>query len=509
MRRIIQYITALSAILLLNVEAKAQIDPSAFGYYEDALRYSQTNPFGTARFVGLGGAGMALGGEIGSIGVNPAGLGVFNRSQFVITPSLTFGSSESSFLDNTNSIRDEITNADLANFGVVINFNKGDLVPGTWRGGSLGITYNRTNDFRQNIQYSGQNNSNSIIDAMLEQSNGLPIDQLSGLGQVGFDHYLVNPLPGANNVYDSFVLGLPVQGEQIRRRGKIDQLNISYGTNFDDKLYLGGGIGFTNANYSYSRIFTETFVGEPLSQFSIDEKLDVNGTGVNLNVGVIIRPTNFVRIGASYTSPTWYNFNEESDVFYQSEYNNYDVADWVDNNGDRLILEDTVLNTLNTNTPLFTSDYNLRTPSKINTGVSFIISKYGFISADVEFVNYGNAHVSSGDFSTEGDNSTINNLYQSVTNIKIGGEYRYNMFRLRAGYSTFGDPFKSLNNVDRSRTVVSFGAGLNFGKYFFDVAYANTSYKETFSSYSVSSGGPQATVDNNIGNTLLTFGLNF
>ncbi len=492
---------------MVSFKSNAQIDPNAFGYYEDALRYSQTNPFGTARFVGLGGAGMALGGEIGSIGVNPAGLGVFNRSQFVITPNLDFGYSEANFLGN--NIRDEITNIGLANFGVVINFNKGDLAKDSWRGGSLGITYNRTNNFRQNIQYSGANNQNSIIDAMLEQANGLPVEQLGGLAQTGYDHYLINLLPGTANVYDSFVLGFPIQSETIRRRGSVDQVNISYGTNYDDKIYIGGGIGFTNANYSYSRIFSESFTGEPLSQFVIDERLDVNGTGVNLNFGVILRPTNFVRIGASYTSPTWYNFNEESDVFYQSNYNNYDVANWLDNEGNRLILEDTVLNTLNTNTPLFISDYNLRTPSRINTGVSFIFAKYGFISADFEFLDYSNAHVSSGDFTTAGDNSTIGNLYKSVTNVKIGGEYRYSMFRLRAGYSSLGDPLDGFGGVDRSRQIVSLGAGINFGKYFFDVAYANTSYKESFVSYGLSSGGPEAIIDNNIGSTLISFGLNF
>ena len=506
MKRTFQIILV-SLTMTLSSISQAQVDPGAFGYYEDALRYSQTNPFGTARFVSLGGAGMALGGEIGSIGVNPAGLGVFNRSQFVLTPNFNFSTAEAKFLNNT--VRDESTSLGLANFGLVINFNKGDLVPGSWRGGSLGITYNRVNDFKQKIQYSGQNNGNSIIDRMLEQANGLTVNELSGLGLVGYDHYLVNPLGDVNNTYDSFVLGFPLQQEQIRRRGFVDQINLSYGTNYNDMVYLGAGLGFTNANYTFERIFTETFTGQPLSNFSLDERLDVNGTGINLNLGVIIRPTNFLRIGASYTSPTWYNFSEESDAFYQSEYNNYDVANWTDNNGNRIIADDTVLNTLNTNTALFVSNFNLRTPSKLNTGVSLIFGKYGFISADVEFVNYGNAHLSSGDFGTEGDNNTINSLYKSVTNIKVGGEFRYDMFRLRAGYSMYEDPFNLPSSIDRSREILSLGAGVSWGKYFLDVAYSNTSYKELFQSYEFSGGGPIAEIDNNIGSTLISFGMNF
>ena len=57
-----------------------------FGYYEDALRFSQFRSTGSARIIGLGGAQMSLGGDISNIHTNPArepafckGISRFNR----------------------------------------------------------------------------------------------------------------------------------------------------------------------------------------------------------------------------------------------------------------------------------------------------------------------------------------------------------------------------------------------------------------------------------------------
>ena len=55
---------------------------------DDALRYSQIFYGGTARFMSMGGAFTALGGDISSLSQNPAGLGVFRSSELTITPQL-------------------------------------------------------------------------------------------------------------------------------------------------------------------------------------------------------------------------------------------------------------------------------------------------------------------------------------------------------------------------------------------------------------------------------------
>lgn len=499
-------------LVCLSKAATAQVQEGSYGYYNDALRYSQFQSFGSARFAALAGSGSALGGDISSAILNPAGLGVFNRSQFVFTPSFTNLQTEGNAFGQ--SPNDEASKFTIGNIGVVINFNKGDLVPGTFRGGSLAISYNRLNDFSRNVLINGYNGDNSIIDAMLEQADGYYPEELNGISQVGYDHYLINPDPADETYYNSPILSYPNQTEQLRTKGYMDQINIAYGTNFDDKVYLGAGVGVVTANYSNSRIYTEQFQNEPLSSFQIDERLDVNGSGVNFNIGTIIRPTDFIRVGVSYTTPTYFSFDEESDAIYNSQWNNYDVSTFKADNGDRLILEDTVLNDLQSATDIYYSTFNLRTPARLNAGIGFIIGKWGFLSADIEHLNYAKANVSSSDFYTGDDNQTIENIYNSVTNFRIGGELRYEIFRLRLGYAGEADPYKA--NFDdvtlkRSKKTMSAGVGINMGKYYFDLAVVNTKYDQSFRSYRMydNSQSPLAIINHNLTSARLTFGLNF
>ena len=457
-------------VVCLFQTSQAQIQQGSFGYYNDALRYSQLQNPGTARFSALAGSGSVLGGDISSAIYNPAGLGVYNRSQFVFTPGFSSLQTEGNSFGTAN--KDEATKLSIANLGVVINFNKGDLIPGSFRGGSLAITYNRINDFNRNVLSSGYNGSNSIIDNMLQQADGLFPEELSGIAQTGYDHYLINPDPN------------------------------------------GAGMGITTSSYTNSRIYTESFNNEPLSSFTIDERLELNGTGVNFNIGAIVRPLDVLRVGLSYTSPTYYSFNEEGDNIYNSEWNNYDVSNFRDDMGNRLILEDTVLGSLQTATDIFVSSFNLKTPAKLNAGLAFFFNKNGFITADIEHLNYANANVSSSDFFTGSDNTTIENIYNSATNIKLGGEYRYEMFRLRAGYAHYGDPYKSNFDgvdLDRSRKMISGGVGINLGKYFFDLAIVNTKFDQSFRSYrmAVLEDSPLTVIKHNMTNAKLTFGLNF
>lgn len=490
----------------------AQIEAGSFGYYNDALRYSQLQNFGSARITGLAGSGSVLGGDISSAFLNPAGLGFFNRSQFIFTPGFSTNQTQGLAFGDTNN--DQANRFSITNLGVVINLNKSDLVPGDFRGGTIGISYNRTNSFKSNVLIAGANNNSSIIDAMLQQADLNFPEQLGGIAQVGYDHFIVNPDPNDNRFYNSPVLGFPTQVEQIRSNGFTDQVNIAYGGNYKDKVYFGAGLGITSANYTNSRVFTERFTNEPLNTFTIDERLDVNGTGVNFNIGVIVRPTDAVRFGISYTTPTFYNFNEEGDNIYISDWNNYDVANFLDDNGNRLIAEDTVLNRLETATNIFVSDFNLKTPARLNAGLAFFFNKNGFITMDLEHLNYGNANISSVDFFAGNDNRTIENIYKSVVNIRFGGEYRYNMFRMRIGYAKLGDPFNSNFDdveLDRSRQIISGGVGLNMGKYFLDLSVSNTRFDESFRSYRLDNNldSPLAIINHNITNTQLTFGLNF
>ena len=54
-------------------------------------------------------------------------------------------------------------------------------------------------------------------------------------------------------------------------------------------------------------------------------------------------------------------------------------------------------------------------------------------------------------------------------------------FRLRAGYSRYSSPFK--NNEELSRENFSFGAGINYGSYYFDFAYVLSQAHDQYQMY--------------------------
>ena len=110
----------------------------------EALRYAQDNLNGTARFSAMSGAFGALGGDMSSLNVNPAGSAIFNNNQAAVTlsnyntknNSTYFGSS---YLEKNNAV-------DLNQAGAVFVFKNQD-VKSDWKKFSLGINYENKNNF--------------------------------------------------------------------------------------------------------------------------------------------------------------------------------------------------------------------------------------------------------------------------------------------------------------------------------------------------------------------------
>ncbi len=61
------------------------IDPGATGFFLQADQIARRHFGGSARMMGIAGAQTALGGDLSSIHVNPAGIGVYRHSDFGMT----------------------------------------------------------------------------------------------------------------------------------------------------------------------------------------------------------------------------------------------------------------------------------------------------------------------------------------------------------------------------------------------------------------------------------------
>jgi hypothetical protein len=142
-------------------------------------------------------------------------------------------------------------------------------------------------------------------------------------------------------------------------------------------------------------------------------------------------------------------------------------------------------------------------------GAAFFLGKAGFISGDIEFINYGNAQLKTNDFIVSADNRSISNLYKSTKNIRVGGEFRYDMFRFRAGFSHQGDPFAS-KNIDRSMSRVSGGVGYRVRDYYVDLAVSQTKSKDGYVPYTMNDGSePVTDVSTSSTNVAVTVGFKF
>ena len=481
----------------------------AQSFVETALLFSRNYPGGSARIQSLGGSQVALGGDYSSALSNPAGIGMFNRSEFTFSPAFNFANASAKYLGASTT--DSKTTLHIPGFSLSFH-NDYDKLTG-FLGGTFTIGYSRTNDFNRNVSYEGTNQSNSIIDYFLEDASGFPVSQFSGNGDLvntpthlAYENYLIGPQtildPNADpNAYFTDVLGIPFQSESIQTKGAQNQWSISYGTNYNDRLFLGAGVGLTTLRYKSRKRYEEVFQNEPLFDLLLEENLEIRGSGINATIGAIFRPIDIVQIGISATSPTYYELSDTYSAIMNTNWDNfqYDAS--------------TILNNEQYLSDVIASDYSLTTPGKINLGATLYIGKKGFLTADVERVNYAKAKYNSitQGLSFESDNADIRSSYQSVFNIRSGFEYRVNAFRARVGYAYMPEPFKAAqNNVSNSLQRITGGIGYRQENFYSDLAIIHTAGDNSYRPYSVNSPDtPLVTYAPKSTNVMFTLGLPF
>src|SRR5690606_21206613 len=118
----------------------------------DVLRYSGESLQGTARFQGMSGAFGALGGDLSSLNVNPAGSAVFNNGLFSVTASNQNSKNEASYFSNNTHA--SLNSLDLNQVGGVLVFNNTD--DSKWKKLSLAFNYDLVKNFDNEFFIAGQ-----------------------------------------------------------------------------------------------------------------------------------------------------------------------------------------------------------------------------------------------------------------------------------------------------------------------------------------------------------------
>ncbi|GIV43540.1 MAG: hypothetical protein KatS3mg035_0663 [Bacteroidia bacterium] len=135
---------------------------------DDAFRYSFTGITGTSRFTSMGGAFGALGGDASVSSYNPAGIGVYRRSEITFTPSFFYQNVTSNF---KNQVAEDFKyNFNIGNFGYIGKIDHYNTTGEGWISSSFGITYNRINNFHSNVLIEGKNSQSSLLDVWYNQA---------------------------------------------------------------------------------------------------------------------------------------------------------------------------------------------------------------------------------------------------------------------------------------------------------------------------------------------------
>lgn len=479
------------------------------GYYEDAYRFSQVKQAGSARIMGVGGTQWSLGGDVSNIAGNPAGLGFFRTSEASATLGYTNWGVDTEYLGQNKSYN--TTNFSLPNLSFVMANPRTVFDRGAFKGGAFGISLQRIANFNTEYGYfSDQPGETSIIDFYLQDANGFPENQVANFGLTGmaYNTYQINPkldsngnaINGQYEPINGFIA--PFQDENITQEGSSNQITFAYGANFNYKLFVGGSVGIRTLNFNSRKIYNEEFPEGALINSNLQENLFINGGGVNINLGLIYKPIDYLNLGFTLQTPTWYALNDEYSASMVVNYDNYDYEP-----------EGITLGLVEDFTDIIISSYNLNTPLKIGGGASVFLGKNGFLSADVDWVDYSAATIKSRDFDEGPDNLEIQNLYTSTINFRFGAEYRISNFRLRGGYGFYGDPIAD-SDYDRSTQQITGGLGVKLNKLSIDFALVNQKFNTLYSSYQVldNSGnniGPLTEIKNNQLNGVLTLGLSF
>ena len=479
----------------------------------DALRFSSFDVSGTARTIGVGGGIGALGADFSVVSTNPAGLALYRSSEFIISPSV-YSSSTRSLLDNggTPENKESKNKFNLSSIGYI---NSTRPAGGSkWTTANISIGMNQVANFNQTFYYNGTTEG-SYNDRFLElayDENGNPIspdnlDQFEA-GLAFSSGAIYDPDGNYDNgiqwVNDfQLTRDVEVYKEQlVNTKGAINELNFSLAGNYNERIMIGASVGLPFVNFKEEKTYIEEDRDDEIPDFvesTFKENLTVSGLGINFKMGLIYRASQMLRLGAAVHTPTKYNLTDN----FTTEFNYiFDVG-----NGPESFTSES---------PDGTFDYKLKSPWRYIGSAGVIINKKGFLTAEVEYVDYSGAAFNfTANSSDPGDaayqdevNDEISQNFSSAINLKFGGEYAYQMFRFRAGYGIYGTPYADDTVINNA---FSLGLGLRKDNFYMDLAFRRLMIDEGYVPFTLSNPEKQQLVNNSINNDriALTFGFKF
>ena len=450
----------------------------AQNYTADAGRLMQTDLSGTARSLGAGGAFSSVGADMSSMSSNPAGIALYRSHEFAITAGGMGGNTNTTYLGQSSS--SSFSKGEFTQAGFIFTtkrLSKYDDLRYN-RGGSkldrfvIGFGYQKLADYYGVTNFSGLNTQSSYAGAIASElnanqnplnTNNFSIPTVNGYN-AGILMY-----PSTTSNFLSPTIGLPVsQNGQIVTSGGLSELNLTLGFNVGNTVYIGAGMGIPYINYTRTVSYNESnTTGD--SSYNSYYRYSLSGWGINGKLGVIVKPVKWVRIGAAIQTPTMYSLNQSEFGGTSSIFGGDSIAYAASSAANYRFVYDN--------------------PMKGTFGASFFLTHWGFISVDYELNDYAHSRFffnGNDPQSSSAINSNISATYKLSSTVKAGAEFAYKGLRLRAGFAWSESPYS--NNQPSGYTGARFnytgGIGYRGRRFFADLAYVRTEYKNYFTPYS-------------------------
>ena len=457
---------------------------------EDALRTAWFTQGGTARSLGAAGVMGSLGGDISANHVNPAGLGLYKTNEFLVSTGFGFNKNKFNFrgTDTTNSK----SNSNYGTSGIVFGtVSKGENPK--WSSSAFAVSVTQLASYNNRVQFRGFNNVSSFSEQYLEELTRDRADTNAALSNyifgssLAFRTYLIDTTSGPGGTVTGYQSLVPIstgvnQLYDANTSGGYHEIAIGLAGNMEDKLYVGGSLTIPIIHYQRDLVYSETdATADPNNQFksfTYKESFTSNGVGVGLKLGMIYKPIEALRLGFALHTPQFLGFTDRISSSITANTETYAGVKTASSND------------LNGGAP-GERKYNLTTPWKAIISTSYVFGnnidtrrQKGFISADLEYVNYRGARFASAGTNDQTllnyytlVNQSIKETYKGNINLRLGGELKFHTFMVRLGGAYYGSPYADAN-LKASKLLATGGIGYRDHGMFIDLSYTHAISKD-------------------------------
>ena len=487
---------------------------------DEVVRYASEQLNGSARFQAMGGAFGALGGDLSAISNNPAGSSVFAFNEAGASIGIQSFSTDANYLGGSSNVEKSSFDINQAGFVLVLTnpASKWDKV-------AFGFNTQTVNNFDKSLFAKGTNYNRGLVDYFSEMGNmtldnnilngdfnlsnsqdyeysywGREVGQYAQHAYMALDTRLIeyfepdNALP-YYGYYDSKTGGID-QFLELNTTGGQQVYNLNFSGRYMKKLSLGFNINIYAIDYAESKHTSDLYNDNASFLHQVDFVQDLNtfGTGVSFQFGAIFKATDLLRLGLNYTSPTYYEledeYSESLDVRYNETFEGRNAR----------FISPNVINLV--------GPYKIKTAGKVQGSAAFVLGKKGLLSVDYGKKNYASSSVTlpyADD--TNALNSEINKTLDHATYFRVGGEGRIGDLSLRAGYWQEQSPYKNKVIMD-DFSGFSLGMGIRFGSGSLDLAYTKSTQEYSQQLY-YTGLTDSASINENAGQVVLTYNVRY